>query len=73
MSRRPGRPIELDLDPDAPICPSRKRPFRTAADAREALDRVRGRRFEERTGKTERRYYQCPGCHWWHLTHLRKR
>lgn len=63
-------------DPDAPMCTSGKRPFRTEEAARYQLGRAKQRRAMtdgSKPGQVERRAYQCPGCEWWHLTAKRKR
>lgn len=60
------------LDPDAPLCSSGKRPFRTEAQARAKLNSARAMRRNDdgvarRPGVTEAGYYRCPACDWWHL------
>lgn len=61
------------LDPDAPLCSSGKRPFRTEAQARHSLVGARAVRSRDdvparRPGVTEAKYYHCPACGWWHLS-----
>lgn len=67
-----GPRIDLDL----PICPSGKRPFRDEREAHYELGRAQGRRRETsgyKRGQVEKRAYQCPACHHWHLTAKSKR
>lgn len=63
--------MKLDLDPDAPLCSSGKRPFRTEDQALRSLS---GARWVRRNGDTprlpgcvEEGAYECHVCHWWHL------
>lgn len=61
----------MTLDPDAPLCTSGKRPFRTQEQAEGILRHVRHRRAVEHAGRlhdVECAVYECPVCHWWHLT-----
>lgn len=64
--------MRLDLDPDAPLCSSGKRPLRTADDARKELGKARHLRAVNhngyRPGDVEEGFYECPVCHWFHLT-----
>jgi hypothetical protein len=60
------------LDPDAPICTSGKRPFRTETEARANLRNARHLRTANPDGgrvpgSKEQGVYQCAGCGWWHL------
>lgn len=61
------------LDPEAPICPSGKRPLRNQDTARKHLRTAAWtKRNLGRTGrkadKVERDVYECKACGWWHLT-----
>ena len=65
------------LDPNAPICLTGKRPFRTEARAQAELRRARRVRANDpaggrKPGLIEKRTYQCPLCSWFHLTHTAK-
>lgn len=67
----------LDVDPDAPICPSGKRPIRDEATATARLrsarhDAQRGRRGRK-PGHIEAGAYRCTACGWWHLTTMTTR
>ncbi len=56
---------------NAPICASGKRPFETEERALDQLSKARGRRASDsgyKPGRVENRAYECPACHWWHLT-----
>lgn len=63
----------LTFDPQAPLCSSGKRPFRTEAQARRQLAGARATRDRDdaparRPGITEAGCYHCPACDWWHLS-----
>jgi hypothetical protein len=62
----------MKLDPDAPLCPSGKRPFRTQEDAAAGLRTARYLRHSSHNGYrpdcVEEGAYECPVCHWFHLT-----
>lgn len=59
-------------DPDAPMCSSGKRPFRTEEEALKGLRTARYLRNTShsgyRPGDVEEAVYQCEACDWWHLT-----
>jgi hypothetical protein len=60
-----------NIEPDAPMCATGKRPFRTEEAARDQLAQARGRRANyagQKPGRVETAVYQCPSCQWWHLT-----
>lgn len=63
-------------DPDAPLCSSGKHPFRTEAEALKGLRSARWLRQNQHTGyrpgDVEEGAYECPVCHWWHLTSSNK-
>lgn len=68
----PHRAHPVALDPDAPLCSSGKRPFRTEDQARRSLAGARKVRRNDdgpsrRPGTVEAGYYRCGGCGWWHL------
>ena len=60
--------------PDAPLCASGKRPFRTEEEALKALHAAQHLRrdggAQRVPGCTEEKVYRCdlPGCDWWHLS-----
>lgn len=58
-------------DPDAPLCASGKRPFRTEELALQNLRRATYLRRHSpgyKPGRVESGVYECPTCDWWHLT-----
>ena len=59
-------------DPDAPMCTSGKRPFRTEDEALTQLRNAQRLRRDQHTGyrpdSVEESAYQCGACLWWHLT-----
>jgi len=64
--------MKLDIDPDAPLCTSGKRPFRDEESARKTLATARYLRNSNHTGYrpgcVEEGVYECEACGWWHLT-----
>lgn len=63
-------------DPNEPICSSGKRGFPDRAAAEENLRKVRAARAEGHAGRradaAESAVYECPACHWWHLSSTTK-
>lgn len=64
--------MKIELDPDAPLCSSGKRPFKTEELALRSLAAAR---FVRRTGDrprlpgcVEQGVFECGVCGWWHLT-----
>lgn len=59
-------------DPDAPLCSSGKRPFRTRELADKALSGARHLRANMGPGRVpgsvEADVFECPVCRWWHLS-----
>jgi hypothetical protein len=49
-----------------------KRPFGSAADAADALDRIRGSQDAWERVKVPVTYYACDVCGKWHLTSVKK-
>lgn len=73
MSARRAAPLTPRFDPDAPLCSSGKRAFRTEQAARTQLIRAQWVRRTDpgggrRPGRVECGCYLCPACGWWHLT-----
>jgi hypothetical protein len=68
--------VKLDIAPDAPLCSSGKRPFRTEEEATKILRAVRWVRHDShagyRPGCIEEGVYRCRTCSWWHLTSSNK-
>ena len=67
-------------EPDAPLCASGKRPYRTEELARRAMTGARLSRHRQHNGSmpgdVESAVRRCPACHWFHVTsatHARRR
>lgn len=60
------------IEPDAPLCSSGKRPFRTQEAALRSLGAARHVRRVGDTprlpGCVEQGVFECPACQWWHIT-----
>jgi hypothetical protein len=63
-------------DPDAPLCTSGKRPYRTEELARRAMLGARSARHEQHNGSkpgdVEEDVRRCPACSWFHVTSSNK-
>jgi hypothetical protein len=59
-------------EPDAPLCASGKRPYRTEELALRAMRTARASRGRQHNGSkpgdVEEAVRECPACNWWHVT-----
>lgn len=59
-------------DPDAPLCPTGKRPHRTEELALRAMRSARASRRRQHNGSkpgdVEEAVLECKACEWWHVT-----
>lgn len=59
-------------DPDAPLCPSGKRPHRDEDAALRAMRTARAARIRQHNGSKpgdiEEGVHECPICRWFHVT-----
>lgn len=69
---RPARPGARGARP-AGFCPSRKLRYQTDIEAKVALASAQVNRERKAAEKVERRIYECPLCHGWHLTSKEER